>query len=324
MSDAPVLYVREFRERNLLSRGSRNEKIANLPRARAELRLHAHDQVEELLALNHLRGRLPADGRLHHRFDVGDVNSVARDLRAVRIDDQAGLSKFANHGKLGEARSFVEHVADFHRFLFEHAEVGAEDFYRERALETCERFVYGVFRRLRIVENHPGIRLELFLNVFNEFGFRMNRTLLPRFVIVRLKPDIKLTIKKTRGIRAVIRPPKLRADDRDHRILVQQVADFRREFSGVFVPNRIRQSSPDPQSAFVEMRQELSANERNQNKRGTENEYANEQRCLGMVETPGQPAGVAVADPFEDTIVFFFHTALEPVRSQHRHKSQRE
>ncbi len=31
-------------------------------RAAAELRLHAHDEIEELLALNDLGGRLSADG----------------------------------------------------------------------------------------------------------------------------------------------------------------------------------------------------------------------------------------------------------------------
>ncbi len=87
-------------QRNLLARRRADQQVADLLRVFAEFRLHAHHQVEQLLALNHLRGRLPADGRLHHGFDVRDVDAVARDFVAVRVDQQARLAELAHHGQL--------------------------------------------------------------------------------------------------------------------------------------------------------------------------------------------------------------------------------
>ena len=86
MNDAPLRFVdiRQFAQRNLLAGGRADEQIADLLRVLAELRLHAHDEVEELFALDHLRGRLPADGRLDHGFHVRHIDAVARDLVAVR------------------------------------------------------------------------------------------------------------------------------------------------------------------------------------------------------------------------------------------------
>ena len=69
-------------------------------RAAAELRLHAHHQVEQLLALDDLGHRLPADGGRDHGFHVGDVDSVARNLVAVHIDQQARLAQLAHDGQV--------------------------------------------------------------------------------------------------------------------------------------------------------------------------------------------------------------------------------
>ena len=83
--------------------GRAHQQVADLLRVLAELRLHAHHEVEELFALHHLRGRLAAHRRLHNRFHVGHVDAVARDLVAIHVDDQARLAQLAHHGEFGES-----------------------------------------------------------------------------------------------------------------------------------------------------------------------------------------------------------------------------
>ncbi len=77
-----------------------HQQIADLPRAGAVLRLHAHDEVKQLLALNHLRRGLSAHSGLDHALDVGYIDAVARDFFAVHIDLHAGLAQFAHHRQL--------------------------------------------------------------------------------------------------------------------------------------------------------------------------------------------------------------------------------
>ena len=91
--------------------------------ARAELRLHAHDEVEKLFTLNDLRGGLAAHRRLHHRFHVGDVDPVAGDLFAIRVNDQAGLAQLAHHGQFGKARHFFQGILDFQGILLKDVQI---------------------------------------------------------------------------------------------------------------------------------------------------------------------------------------------------------
>jgi hypothetical protein len=55
----------------------------------AELLFQAHDEVELLFALHHLRRGSPADGRLDQAVDVGDVQAIrailARSMFTVRL-----------------------------------------------------------------------------------------------------------------------------------------------------------------------------------------------------------------------------------------------
>ena len=76
-------------------------------RAAAELRLHPHDQVEQLFALNDLRYRLSANGRGDHGFYVGNIDSVARDLVPIDIHQQTRLAEFAHYRKFGKSRNFA-------------------------------------------------------------------------------------------------------------------------------------------------------------------------------------------------------------------------
>ena len=75
------------------------------------LGIHAHDEVKEFFALNHLGGGLAADGGLHDGFDVGDVDAIAGDFCAIGVNDQAGLAEFADDREFREAGRLFEDIA---------------------------------------------------------------------------------------------------------------------------------------------------------------------------------------------------------------------
>ena len=64
-------------------RGRRHQDVADLLRRLAKLRLQAHDEVEQLLALHDLRGGDAAHRRLDQAVDVVGVEAIAGELGPV-------------------------------------------------------------------------------------------------------------------------------------------------------------------------------------------------------------------------------------------------
>src|SRR5215472_9007330 len=60
----------------------------------------------------------------------------------------------------------------------------------------------------------------------------------------------------------------------------------------------------------------------NQQKRRAKNQNGGENGGFGMVQAPFEAASVAVANPVEDAIFFFFYAGAEPVVSKNRNESQ--
>ena len=172
--------------------------------ARSILGLHPHDEIKELLALDHLRGRLASHCSLDHALDIGDIDAVACNLFAVHVNLNAGLPEFPDHRELAESRYLLQNALDLDCLIFQHLQVGPEDFYRQSALQSGQCLVDGILSRLREVENHSGILLNLFLNNFRQLGFIANRPFAPRRIFVGLQPDIKLTIEESGRVGAVV------------------------------------------------------------------------------------------------------------------------
>ena len=160
--------VRELAERNLLPIGCADQQVPDLLCAAAELRLHAHDQVEQLFPLNDLSDRLPADSGRNYGLDVGDIDSVSRDFVAVDVHEQAGLPQFAHHGEFRKAGHFGQGVLDLDRFILKHIQVVAVDFDGERTLEASQGFVNRIFCRLCVVEDNSGEGDEFLVDGFDQ------------------------------------------------------------------------------------------------------------------------------------------------------------
>src|SRR5579872_4418706 len=232
-------------------------------RTAAELRLHADDQIEQLLSLDDLRRGLSTNGGSDHSFDIRNVYSVAGDLSAIDVDKETRLSELANHGEIGESGDASESVLDLDGLVLKDVQVVAVDFDGERTFQAGEGLVDRIFGRLRVVENDPGEGRELFVDRVDQFFF-IAEISVPNVVFVRLKPDVELAVEEAGGIGAVVGAAKFRADDRDLRIRHQNVADLRGNLTGFFERNCVGHRRANPESAFIEVRHELSADERNQ------------------------------------------------------------
>ena len=99
MNDAPLLDpdVGELAQRDLLAVRRRDEDVADLLRL-AERLLQPHHEVERALALHDLGRRRATDRRFDQPVDVDDVQAVARDLVAIRLDREARLAELLHEG----------------------------------------------------------------------------------------------------------------------------------------------------------------------------------------------------------------------------------
>ena len=88
MNAAPVEIAngRQIADRDLLARRRGDQNVADRLRRLAELGLQPHDQIEQFLALNDLRRRLPAHGGFNEAIHVGDIDPVPCDLVAINVD----------------------------------------------------------------------------------------------------------------------------------------------------------------------------------------------------------------------------------------------
>ncbi len=97
------LDVGELAERQVLVVRRRDQDVLDRLHVLPIRLLQPDDQIERSLALDHLRRRRAADRGLDQRVDVGDVEAVARDLRAVGLDRQARLAELAHERDVGDA-----------------------------------------------------------------------------------------------------------------------------------------------------------------------------------------------------------------------------
>ncbi len=285
-------------ERQVLAVRSGDQQVLDGVLIAAEGLLHAHDQVELALALDHLRGRGAAHRGFHQRVHVAHVQAVARQFGAVRSDGQAGLAQFPHHGDLGDARNLVEDVLHLVRLFFQRAQVRAEDLHRQGALQPRLGFVHRVFGRLRVVEDDaretPPASSARPRSVPAWCGWRPARTCRE----YGFRPTKNSLLKKPVGSVPSSGRPSSLATVVTCGKLEQDVADLRRELGRLFERNGVRRGGPHPQRAFIQVRHEFAADEGNQQQRAHEDRQNHGHRHQAIAQAPAQHPPVAVANPF--------------------------
>ena len=102
-------------------------------------------------------------------------------------------------------------------------------------------------------------------------------------------------------------------------------ANLRRDLAGLFERNGVRHGGAHPERAFIEVRHELAADERNQQQGRAEDESRDHHgQSSGRSECPIQLPGVLRFIHSIGAVGLFAHALLEPVGSQHRNQRQRE
>src|SRR5262249_9316405 len=96
-------HIGELAQGKVLTVRCRQQKVLDRGFVTPEFLLQSDDKIELPLPLNHLRGRLPAQGRVDQGVDVADIQPVACDLLAVRRDDETRLSKFTDNRDFSNA-----------------------------------------------------------------------------------------------------------------------------------------------------------------------------------------------------------------------------
>ena len=131
----------------------------------------------------------------------------------------------------------------------------------------------------------------------------------PGLVLVGLQADIEFAVEKAGRIGAIVGTSQLRADHSDLRIRHQDVANLRRNLAGFLERNGVRHGRPHPERAFIQVRHEFAADERNQQQGRAEDKSRNHQRGLGAVERPIQLDGVLLLHPFKGAVRFLADAA---------------
>ena len=186
MNDAPFPWrdVGQLGQRDLLAVGRSHQQIADFLGAAAELGLHADHQVEQLFSLDDLGDSLAADCGLDHRFHVGDIDSITRNLVAIDINQQAGLAEFAHYRQIGKAGHVGQDILDLHGLVLKDVQIVAIDLDRQRTLQTGQRLVHRIFRGLGVVEDDSRKGAEFLVDGGDQL-FLVADLAVPGFVVVR-------------------------------------------------------------------------------------------------------------------------------------------
>ena len=314
--------VRELAQRQVLAVGGSDQQILDRLHVLSVGLLHADDEIELALALDHLGGHTTAKSGLDQRVYVADVQAVARDFGAVGCDRETRLAKFAHDHDVVDSLDVAENSFHLLGLGLERIQVSAEDLDGERTLQARLGFVDRVLGRLRVVEDDTRECSEFSVEIFDQFSLVVNFAVVPGVVIIRLEPHVKLVVEETRRIGPVVRPAEFVGDGCYLRVLKQDIADLRRKLAGLVEGDGVGSGGTNPERALVEVRHKLRADGGNHQQRSGEDAQANRDRRPRIAETDVQDPAVKALDSLVESHDRFVYVFAKKIRAQYR--QQRE
>ena len=292
MNEAPLvdLDVGKFLERNLLAARCRHHDVADLLGIVPVLMFQPDDKIEFLFPLHHLGGDVAAYGGFDHAVDVADIQAIAGDLGPVDVDGQAWLSQFLHQRHVLDAAHIFQDFLDGLALLLKNLQIGTEHFDGQGALEPGFGFVHGVFRRLGVVEGDAGKAFQLAVDRRDQVRLVAIGTVPLR---IGLEADIELDIEKAGGVGAVVRPSQFRTDGGDFGKGAQDVPHLGRDLGGLVEGNGVGHGGAHPQRAFIQLRHEFGADERDQKQRSRQQQAGHQGHFPGPGEAVIQPFHIA-------------------------------
>src|SRR5579872_288658 len=200
---------------------------------------------------------------------------------------------------MADSRHLQQDAARLASLLFQHIQIGAEDFDRQRAFQAGFRLVYGVFGRLRVVENYAWESREFLVDGRNQVRFGVNGAV-PDGVAIRFQAHIKFVIEEAGGIRSVIRAAEFVSHSGHLGKAAEDIANFWRKFLRFIERNGVGRGGSHPDSALIQVRHELRADGSNQYQRATENNQAEKHRNQAIPQTPAEHGAIELADGIVD------------------------
>ena len=185
------------------------------------------------------------------------IQSVARQFRPVRSDNQAGLPQLPHHRDLGNAGNFRQDFPGLLRLVLQRRQVGTEYFDGQRALQPGFGFIHGVLGGLGVIENDAGKHLQFLLHRLDQLRLGVNLPA-PRLVVVWFQPHVELVVEEPGRVRGVVGTPQLVGHRGHLRKAQQDVADLGRELGRFLERDGVRRRGAHPQRAFIEVRHEFA------------------------------------------------------------------
>src|ERR1039458_3426618 len=286
--------------------------------------LVAHHQVIALLALQNLADGLPADGGFDGVLHVGHFDVQAGVLRAIDMEFHVGLADHAEEAEIGDARNGAHDADDFVAFGFQSLQVLAINLDGELTLDAADGFFHVVGNGLRIVPESAGDFLQLAIHGRNEGFLILLEDGTP--LVFGFEIDEIFGVEEAGGVGAVVRA----AHPADH------LGDFREPgqdnargvhhplpFGG---PGGGRQGGAGPDRAFIEVRQELGADDAAEEQVCRESQRGGGGGNRGPAQANGQAkrGTVGARDPFHGGVVPLLYVLSEQETGKHRRNGHGE
>ena len=248
-----------MRQRHALARGRKKTNILNRLFGIAIWLLIAHGQVVDGLSLQDLADRITADGSLDGVLYIRHIDAETRRRLAVNSDVEIGLARIALESQILDPGNLGHHLLDLFALFLEDVQVRPVKLGSESAFRAGKRLIHVVFNGLREIPEGPGIFLELAIHRGDQLLFILMKDGPP--LVLGLQVDEIFRVAESSGVGSIVGSPGLRDDRGDFGERGEDIAGLRGEARPFRVTGAVRQLAAGPNGAFVQMGQELRADD---------------------------------------------------------------
>ena len=213
-------------------------------------------QIVALFGLQDLRQRIAPYSSLDGILNVSHVELKPRGLLAVHLYVQIGLPEQAEDSQVFDAGNGVHDLHNFVRFVLQRSQVVAINLGRKLPLDAAHRFLHVVGDGLREIPDRSRDLFHFPVHGGDQLFLVLVKYRTPLFF--RLQVHAEFGVEETGGVRPVVRASYLAGDDdsfgKRRQREPRQIGDAD-ALSGTG-----RERPAHPQGVFVQMREELGAN----------------------------------------------------------------
>ena len=248
-----------MRQRHALARRGKQANILNRFFRIAIWFLITHGQVVDGLSLQDLADRKPADGGLDGILHIRHIDAKPRSRLAVDGEIEIRLARIALQPQILDSSNLGHDILDLFTLFLENVQVRPVKLGRKSAFRAGQRLIHVVFNGLGEIPESPRIFLQLAIHRGNQFIFILMKNRPP--LILGLQVDEILRIAESSRVGSIVGRSGLRDDRGDFGERGEDVARLGGEALAFRETCAVRHRTAGPNRAFVEMGQELRADD---------------------------------------------------------------